>query len=190
VLAKLAFNENWGILLGGEMAIQRSDTSDQMFKGNGDTLVVLKHRIPTAMENTALGFELGYKVPSASTDVGGSGQTDYSFNGILSTKILAHDVDVNLGVTQVGGVSTGIDPNMYNWAVTVGRSLTDSWGAFVEVSGTQQSGTHSKSQMLAGISYTMNKRIVFDAGAARGMTAASPESILFAGATVLIGKIW
>jgi hypothetical protein len=26
VLAKLAFNENWGILLGGEMAIQRSDT--------------------------------------------------------------------------------------------------------------------------------------------------------------------
>lgn len=189
VLAKLAFTENWGILLGSEMAVQRTDLSDQVFNGNGDTLIVLKHRMPTDTEDTAFGLELGYKSPSASETIG-SGQADTSINGIFSTKIAGNDVDINLGATHVGGVPENVDTYMYSWAAAVGHGLNEQWGVFAEVSGTEQRGTPSRAQIMAGITYTLNRRVVFDAGAARGLNTDSPDSILFAGVTVLAGKLW
>lgn len=190
VLAKLALSENWGILLGGEMGIRRTDSSEQIFNGYGDTTVTLKHRMPTATEGTAFGVELGYKSPSASTDVGGSGKSDTILNGIFSTEIAGNGIDLNAGVTEVGGVEAGVDTYSYSWALAAGRSVTEQWGAFLEVSGTQQRGKPTKAQYMAGLTYTVNKRVVLDAGIARGMTADSLDSMVFAGATVLAGKLW
>lgn len=189
VLAKLAFSENWGVLVGSEMAVQRTDISDQVFKGNGDTLFVLKHRIPTATDGSAFGIELGYKSPSANDTIG-SGQADQILNGIYSTEIAGHDIDLNIGVTRVGGVADGIDANLYSWAVAAGRNLNEQWGVFGELSGSGQQGNSATSQFMAGCTYNPSKRVVLDAGASAGLTPASQEWTLFAGVTALLGKVW
>jgi len=189
VLAKLAFSENWGVLLGSELAVQRTDISDQVFKGNGDTLFVIKHRIPTATDGSAFGIELGYKSPTANDTIG-SGQPDQILNGIYSTEIAGHDIDLNIGVTHVGGVADGIDANLYSWAVAAGRNLNEQWGVFGELSGTGQQGNSATSQFMAGCTYNLSKRVVLDAGASAGLTPASQEWTLFAGVTALLGKVW
>ena len=189
VLAKLAFSENWGLLLGGEMAVQRTDISDQVFKGNGDTLLVLKHRISAATEGSAFGIELGYKSPTANDTIG-SGQADQILNGIYSTEISGHDIDLNIGLTRVGSVAGGIDANLYSWAAAVGHSLNERFGVFAELSGAEQRGNPSRSQFMAGFTYNLSKRVVLDTGASTGLTSASQDWSLFAGVTALLGKLW
>jgi hypothetical protein len=189
VLAKLAFSEDWGVLLGSELAVRRTDLSDNVFSGNGDTVLMLKHRIPTASAGAAWGIEAGYKAPTASDTIG-SGQADYIVNGIYSTELSGHHVDLNLGATKVGGITDGSSEYQYNWAISVSHTLGDKLGAFVELSGIDRQGALAQKQLMAGVSYNFSKRIVFDVGATSGLASGSPDWSAFAGVTTLLGKLW
>jgi len=189
VLAKLAFTEDWGILVGGELGVRRTDTDDVLYQGGGDTTFTLKHRIPTATEGTAWGIEAGYKSPTANDTIG-TGKADYILNGIYSTDLSGNHLDLNLGATRVGAVTDGEGRYQYNWASSVSRNLDEKWGVFGELSGTYQRGVPALSQFMAGASYNFSKRIVFDAGASSGLATASQDWSAFAGVTVLLGKLW
>ena len=93
VLAKMAFTKDWGILLGGELGVRRTDMDDVVYKGGGDTTVIIKHRIPTATEGTAWGIEAGYKSPTAKDTIG-TGKADYILNGIYSTDFSDNHLDL------------------------------------------------------------------------------------------------
>lgn len=177
------------MLLGSEMAVRRTDISDQVFKGNGDTLIVVKHRIPAGTEDSAFGLELGYKYPTANDSVG-SGHADQLLNGIFSTEISGHDLDLNIGLARVGGVADGIDATLFSWAAAVGHSLNEKLGILAELSGVEQQGNPSSSQFMAGFTYNLSKRVVLDAGASAGLTSASQDWSLFAGVTTLLAKFW
>jgi hypothetical protein len=188
-LAKLAFSENWGILVGGELAVRRTDMDDVRYKGGGDTMVLLKHRIPMATEGTAWGVEAGFKSPTANDNIG-SGKTDYILNGIHSADFSGNLLDLNLGATRVGGITDGEGRILYNWASSLSRNLDEKWGVFGELSGTYQRDMPALSQFMAGASYNFSKRIVFDAGASSGLAAAAQDWSVFAGVTVLLDKLW
>lgn len=188
-LAKLAFTENWGILVGGELGVRRTDKDGVSYQGGGDTTVLVKHRIPTSTEGTAWGIEAGCKLPTAKDTIG-SGKTDYIVNGIYSTDFSGNHLDLNLGPTHVGAIAAGEGRFQYNWASSVSRNLDEKWGVFGEVSGSYQQGAPALSQFLAGASCSFSKRIVFDAGATSGLAAAAQDWSVFAGVTILLQKIW
>ena len=133
LLAKLAFTENWGILVGSELGIRRTDTSNEIFTGNGDTTFLIKHRMPTATEGTAWGVEAGYKSATA-PDTIGSGKSDYLVNGIYSTTISDNVLDLNLSASKLGAVADGEGEIQYGWAASVAHNLNDKWGVFGELS--------------------------------------------------------
>jgi hypothetical protein len=188
-LAKLAFSENWGILLGGELNVQRTDMDGTLYKGGGDTTVLVKHRIPTSTEGTAWGIEAGYKFPTAKDSIG-TGEGDYILNGIYSTDFSGNHLDLNLGPTRAGAIAPGEGRFQYNWASALSRNLNEQWGVFGELSGSYQADTPALSQFMTGVSYNFSKRIVFDAGATSGLAAASQDWSAFAGVTVLLQKLW
>lgn len=68
--------------------------------------------------------------------------------------------------------------------------LFDRWTFGAEVSGTTRHGVSDTAQFLVAASYGYSKRVVFDAGAAFGLNRASPDWALFAGVTVLLGRLW
>ncbi len=189
VLVKLAFSENWGILIGGELQVRRIDTGDALYKGAGDTTFTLKHRIPTATEGSAWGIEAGYKFPTAK-DAIGSAKADTILNGIFSTDFSGNHLDLNLGASRLGAITEQQGRIQTNWAASLSRNLDDKWGLFGELSGSYQRGAPALSQFLAGASYNYSKRLVFDVGATTGLAKASPTWSVFAGVTVLLGKLW
>ncbi|MBA2690680.1 MAG: transporter, partial [Burkholderiales bacterium] len=76
------------------------------------------------------------------------------------------------------------------WAGAVSRALNERWSIGGEVSASCQTGTPNTGQMLAAVSYSASKRMVFDLGVARGLNRASPHWGVFAGVTVLLGRLF
>ena len=66
---KLAFNETWGVLLGGEAFVSERDGGNGRKQGLGDTTIELKHAFLVSPA-TAFGIELGAKVPTARKEIG------------------------------------------------------------------------------------------------------------------------
>src|SRR5690349_16093628 len=80
-LLKYAFNENVGVLVGGESFIADRIGGDTT-RGWGDTSVTMKFHHALS-ESAGIGLEAGATLPTASHDLG-SGHTDYTLNGIVS----------------------------------------------------------------------------------------------------------
>ena len=189
VLAKLAMNNDWGVVVISELDVQRTDINGEKFRGTGDTTVLVKHRIPAATGNSAWGVEAGFKSPTANDDIGGGG-TDTIINGIYSADLAAYHFDFNLGATYIDTINLGESRTQIGWAAAASRNLDEQWGVFGELSGNFRRGTATSAQLLAGFSYRYSKRVVFDGGIAQGLAAASSDWIAFTGVTVLLGRLW
>jgi hypothetical protein len=188
-LAKLAFTEDWGVLIGNELAVRRTDFDGVKYDGIGDTTLVVKHRIPTSVESTAWGIEAGYKFATAKDTIG-SGKSDFIINGIYSTDFSDNHLDLNLGATRLGAIDAGDGRLQYNWAASVSHNLNGKWGVFGELSGVYQHHVAVQSQLMTGASYNFSNRIVFDAGATIGLADTSQDWSFFSGVTVLLGQFW
>lgn len=189
-LLKLALSEQWGLLLGGEAQVRVASAGGNSLNGVGDTTFTLKYRLPWDVEGTAFGAEAAVKLPTARTGLG-SGERDYSLKGIYSQD-LAGDfhLDLNLGGTRQGSVATGQGRTQLGWAAAVSHPAGDAWTLVLDYSGTRQSGVASTSQLLGAASYNASKRVVLDAGAARGLSSATPKWTAVAGITVLLGQLF
>jgi len=185
-LLKFAFTENLGVLLGGDAYINQTDAAGDQLSGAGDTLLLLKQKWDAG--NSAFGLEYGFKSPTAKEGLG-NGKTDYLLNGIYSTELSGHAIDLNLNLTVLGESQAGEARQQWGWATTVSRPLSDTWGIAAELSGYTREGTAAASQFLGAVSYAMNRRVVWDAGFSVGITPAAPMWGVFAGVSVLTAKL-
>ena len=185
---KLAFTPDWGIRVGGDAWVRQAEPGDS-HSGSGDTSVVLKRRFAVS-DASAWGLELGEKFATAGSTLG-SGHADTTVNGIFSSDFApAWHTDLNLNETRLG-VASG-EPRAWQtgWAVAVSRTLTDTWGAVGEFSGTHQVGTPSTAQFLVAASWNASPAAVFDFGTAVGLNDATPHFQVFAGVTVRVAKLF
>ena len=189
-LFKLAFSDSFGVLLGGDAYIDQTDQAGSKLSGAGDTLLMLKQKWATSEDgNTAFGVEYGFKSPTAKDGLG-SGKTDYLLNGIYSTELSGNTIDLNVSYTELGDAQPGEARQQWGWATGWSRPLNDIWGIAAELSGTTRQGAESSRQFLGAVSYNMNRRVVWDAGFTVGLTPAAPTWSVFAGVSILAGKLW
>ena len=187
-LAKLAFTPDWGITLGGEVAVRQTDTDGTVFKGGGDTTLLLKHRMEID-DASAFGVEAGFKAPTAKEPIG-SGKSDYLINAIYSRDMKDFYLDLNLSETRVGSAAPEEGRTQTGWAAAVSYALNEKWGIAGELSGAYRKGTAVTSQFLGAVSCNLSKRVVLDVGATRGLAGASQDWSVFAGATILLVNLW
>jgi hypothetical protein len=185
---KLAFNKEWGVLLGGEAYVSARDDSGNRLRGVGDTNVVLKRAFEVD-DATAFGLELNVKLPSAKDGIG-SGKTDWTGNGIFSKDFGKLHMDTNLNFTRLGAIDPGTGRVQTGWSASFSHPLVDKWGATGELSGTHRNGMQNTAQLLGAVTYNASKTLVLDFGVARGLTGASQDWSFFAGAVFPLAKLW
>jgi hypothetical protein len=182
-LLKYAFDQDWGVLVGGESFVSDHAPGDSI-TGWGDTSMTLKAHHATS-EATALGVEVTAKFPTATHDLG-SGHADYTLNGIVSTEVKDYDVDVNMSYTRLGVADAGARRGVLGWAIAASHSIAPHWSLAGELSGAEQHGASHQAQFLGAAAYTTAPTVVLDAGALVGLDRAAPRYGVFAGLTVLI----
>jgi hypothetical protein len=191
-LLKYAFDENSGVLIGGN-AFDRATVADgRRISGVGDTFVEWKQRFPIR-EGMAFGFEAGVQVPSAPSAIG-IGKPAYLVNGIYSVDLGGAHLDVNYGGARYTSITSGAKAFgashwQSTWAAALSRPFTDRFGGAVEISGAAQQGAGHSHQALAAVNYNLSRRVVFDIGVALGLDHAAHDRSVFAGGTFLLGKL-
>jgi len=188
-LAKFAITPDFGMLLGGEAFSSQVAPDNARASGWGDTTLLLKHRLVLNADTaTALGCEYGFKSPTAAQGLG-SGKSDLMLNGIYSDNISGHTLDVNLGVTRLGGALLNESAYQYGWSGMVFRPIDDKWGVMAEISGIMRHGVAPQNQWLVAASYEWSSRLVLDAGLSAGISSTSHRAALFAGMSMLLGQV-
>ena len=182
-LLKYAFTDDVGVLVGGESFIADRGGGETV-RGWGDTSVTMKFHHAVS-GSTGIGLEAGATLPTASHDLG-SGHTDFTLNGIVSTEAAGCDVDINVSYTRLGIADPGTSRDQVGWAVAASHDLAGQWGLAGEFAGTGQRGTHGVAQFLSALSFTAAPTLVFDGGALFGLNRESPRYGVFAGLTMLV----
>jgi len=185
---KLGFNEQWGVVIGGEAYVSSRSDGDPRQRGVGDTTLTLK-RAFLVDDATAFGLELGVKLPTAKDSIG-SGRSDYVLNGIYSRDLGSVHMDANLNATRLGAYESGSERIQKGWSTSLSAPVSEKWGVTTEVSGTHRSGQPNTAQLLLAATYSPTKRLTIDWGMARGLTSASPDWSLFSGIVLPLAKLW
>ena len=185
-LLKLAFTPDFGVLLGGDAYVAQRAADGSRISGGGDTSMMLKHRFE--LDKAELGCEYGFKAPTAANGLG-SGKSDYTLNGIYSRNIGLHEMDANLNVTRLGDAQPGESSYEYGMSATVFHALKNGWGGMAEISGTARSGTLPRSQWLIAANYEWSSSLVLDFGVSSGIDKRSHRYAVFAGMSMLLGKV-
>ncbi|HWH81880.1 MAG TPA: transporter [Burkholderiaceae bacterium] len=186
-LFKLAFDKDWGVLLGGEARVWQRD-ADGRAQGGGDTTLVLK-RAWGLDDATALGVELGAKLPTAGSSVG-SGRADYSLNTIVSRDLGPVHMDANLNALRLGAVDAGTGRVQLGASASFSTPLSAQWGLTGELSGTRRSGAPGSVQWLGALTFSPSKFLTLDVGVARATKPTPATTSLFAGAVFPLAKLW
>jgi hypothetical protein len=186
-LLKYAFDENHGLLLGGNAYVSAQPAGASKQSSFGDTFLEWKQRFPLS-DKAAFGIEAGVVAPTASHDLG-IGKAQWEANGIFSSDLGAMHLDLNLGEARGGEQPMNVSPWQTTWAAAMSTALTDAWGTAFEYSGAHQHGLATQSQALLAFTYSVSHRLVLDAGGAYGLAHSAHDRSVFAGATVLIGQL-
>lgn len=186
-LFKLAFSNEWGVLLGGDAYVSAHDDSGR-HDGFGDTTVTLK-RAFLVDDTTGYGIELTTKAPTAKDSIG-SGKSDWTLNGIYSKDLGALHMDLNLNATRLGAIDPGTGRTEWGWASSFSTQFAEKWTATGEVSGTHQSGTRNTALALAALTYSPTPRLAIDFGVAKGLNNASQDWSVFTGIVMPVANFW
>ena len=182
---KYAFDEDWGVLVGGDSYISQLE-KDEIFsnEGYGSIAAQLKHRI-TWNENLHFGVETGL-----AHRVMDGGVTDGILNGIYSHDIGPVRVDINLGLTRLGENVPGQSPWIGAWQLAVGFPLDGDFGGAIEVSGYHQTGEPAFTQILGTLNYALHPLVVLDTGIALGTSQAAHDVSIFNGVAILLWRVY
>jgi hypothetical protein len=187
-LFKLAFNEEWAVLVGGEAHVRVVDDTGRL-QGVGDTTLVAK-RAWKVDEASSFGAEAGAKLPTAKDGIG-SGKADYTLNTIYSRDLGPVHLDANANVARLGAVDEpGSSRVQWGASAAFSGNLAERWGLTGEVSGTHRDGAPSGLQVLAALTYSPTKRLTFDVGAAHASRPAPATNTVFAGVVLPLGRLW
>jgi hypothetical protein len=182
---KLAWNENWGILVGTDAYDWQRDFDGNAAHSGGDTTLTLKYKLPVN-DDIALGAEIGVGLPTARAPFGG-GSVGWGLNTIASFDFDTTHVDVNAGAAKLGTVDEGQGRWQEGWAISVSHPLVGDFGITGELSGLAQRGTSAQTQGLVAINYNVSRKLVLDFAVAAGLSHAAPNWQLIAGMTVQLG---
>lgn len=187
---KLAFSEEWGVVMAGEAAVSVRDGAPgaSRERGVGDTTLVLK-RAWELEKGQALGLELSAKAPTAKDSIG-SGKADYGVNGICSHDFGAIHLDANLNALRVGATGPGEGRWQTGLSASVSTPVNAQWGATAELAGTRRSGMSSTAQLLVAAAYSPHPRLTIDVGVARGLNRATTAWSWFSGVVFPIANFW
>jgi hypothetical protein len=188
VLFKLAFSEQWGVLVGADAYVSARDAGGTRARGLGDTSVTLK-RAFLVDSATAFGLEFDAKLPTAKDSIG-SGKADYTLNTIFSKDLGKVHMDANANLTRLGAWDAGTGRNQAGLSASFSTELAEHWGATAELSGTHRSGADNTAQLLLAGAYSPSKHLTIDVGVAHGLNAASPDWSLFGGLVVPLDQLW
>ncbi|HEX9179490.1 MAG TPA: transporter, partial [Burkholderiales bacterium] len=183
---KLAWSENWALLLGTDAYDWQRDFDGSVAHSGGDTTLALKYRLPVN-ESLALGAQFGAGLPTARPPIG-SGKTDWGFTAIASMDSGGAHQDLNLGAGWPGAVTDGQGRWQGAWAIAASVPLPKGFGVTGELSGLTQRGIAAQTQGLAAVSYSVSRQLVLDAAVAVGLSSAAPDWQLMAGMTVQLGR--
>jgi hypothetical protein len=186
-LLKYAFDENSGVLLGGNAFARQVVAGGRSVSGVGDTFLEFKQRFPVRA-GMAFGVEAGVQAPTAADRLG-IGKPAYLVNGIYSVDFAAAHMDINVGGTRYSTLASGASHWQSAWALAVSHAFGASIGGAVEVSGTAQHGVSHSHQGLLAVNYNLSPRVVLDTGVTLGLGHAAHDRGLFAGGTFLLGKV-
>lgn len=186
-LLKLAFDDKWGLLVGGEAYVWQNGDLGRS-QGVGDTVLTLK-RAWIVDKATAFGMEFDVKLPTAN-DVIGSGKTDYTINTIFSRDLGPVHMDANLNATQLGQADPGSSHTQIGASASFSGSLSGPWGLTGEVSGTHRNGADNGMQLLAAVTYSPTRRLTFDMGIARSFRPRPMATSLFTGVVLPVAQLW
>jgi hypothetical protein len=188
LLFKLAFSDQWGVLLGADAYVAARDEDGALLRGFGDTTVVLKRAF--ALEpGSALGVELSAKAPTAKRGIG-SGKSDVEVNTIYSQDIAKVHMDANANLTRLGAWEEGSGRYQTGLSASFSVPVGAEWGATAELSGTRRSAVPSTAQLLVAAAYSPSPRLTFDVGVAHGLNAGTPAWSLFSGVVLPLAKLW
>jgi hypothetical protein len=186
-LLKYAFDENHGLLFGGNGYVSSQLPGVPTQDSFGDTSLEWKQRFPIS-EKAAFGIEAGVLMPMASHDLG-VGKPQWLVNGIFSADLGTLHLDVNVGETHGGVEPDNVSLWQSTWAAAISHPLAGNWGAAFELSGIYRQGTAAQGQALFALNYNWSRQLVLDCGAAYGLTRAAHDRSFFAGATFLLGRL-
>ena len=187
-LLKLAFSEQWGVLLGGDLRVMNDDGAGTRVRGMGDLNLVLKRAFLIDSE-TAFGLEFGVKLPTARAAIG-TEKRDYTLNGIYSKDLGDWHLDLNANVTKMGWADEGVSRWQSGLSSAFSYSLSEALDVTAEWSGTKSKGSQPQNQLLLALAYSPNKRLTFDIGMTKGISAASTDRAFFAGVVVPFGRLF
>lgn len=188
-LLKYSLNDRFALLVGGDSYVATTPAQSALIDGRGDTTLTLKYKAAGAPEGKSYGLEATIKYPTAADGLG-SGERDYSLKGIYGFDMAnGFHLDTNLMATRVGNIGPDQGQYQWTWAAAISRQIGEAWTLAGDLSGTSQSGAPTTAQFLAAASYAVNKRLVVDTGFASGLNKDTPQFTVFAGLTVLIGKV-
>jgi hypothetical protein len=182
-LLKYAFNENFGLLLGGDAYLNQVDAQGNRLTGIGDTVAQIKLRHALS-DSVALGLESGVRFATAKTALGAE-KNDFILNGIASVAAANLNVDINVGYTHVGFQEDGQGSGVINWATALSGKLGGPWGWATELSGAGQHGTRGSSQVLGAATYQPARTLVLDAGLAHDLNRYTNQTTVFTGFSFL-----
>lgn len=186
---KYAFTDDWGLRVGGEAIVGARDDDGVHRLGVGDTALIAKRRFAID-DDSAFGLELGGLFPTARSPLHiGSGKPDWSANGIYSVDFAGWHADANLVETRMGARQDAMTRWQALGAVALSHPLGSRLTVEGELSGTHQHGDAGTAQFLGAFAYALRRDCVFDIGTARGLNHASPTWQIFAGVTLVLGKI-
>ena len=146
-LLKYAFDENHGVLIGGNAYVHDAPVGMPSHAGFGDMLLEWKQRFPIS-DKTAFGVEAGAILPTAADDLG-IGKPAWTVNAIYSSDFGALHLDVNAGGTRYTTRSAGLARWQSAWAAAGSWSLTDVFGAALELSGNASAAPRAQARFSA-----------------------------------------
>ena len=185
-LLKYAFNEDFGVLLGGDAYLNQLDEQGNRQTGIGDTVAQIKLRRAWS-DSVALGMETGVRFATAKTGLG-TGKNDYILNAIVSVAPGKLNVDVNVGYTHLGLAADGQGRGVINWATALSGKFAGPWGWATELSGAGQHGTRGSTQALAAVTYQPARTLVFDAGFSHDLNGYTNQATVFSGLSLLFDR--
>jgi hypothetical protein len=162
-LLKYGLSDNVGLLFGLPYLSVKDSTGSA--KGLGDSSIGLKW-VQKANDSFAYGVQALATLPTGSSNFK-SNKSTVTLTGLVGFDQAGFHTDVNLGVIRPGESTFGIGRTRLAYSVGVSRAIGGGFGAFVEASGSRQSGTDNSTTLLAAVTYTVDPNLVLDGSIAR-----------------------
>ena len=192
---RFAVNDRLRLDLDVDTFVSQVDPERNRISGVGDTSLGFKGIArDQPKERLALAFNYSIKLPSASREKElGSGRIDRTLRLILNRTLGETDLVFNISYLNIGREDSDRRASGAQAIFTVERQLPKNFGIIGEVYGQSVDEPSAGARgiyTLGALTYKINRRLRFDAGARAGVGRDAPRVGVFAGLTVGVADLY